>query len=118
MTAFIRLCRFVDWDLTKTGYIRSGAWSIAIGLATASLPLPFLDFPYRGWEAVVIAIAAALGLAWYTFVAWRGWRLVRSAGVRGDRDYDRQGKYDLPSEYAATESATMAAGRGRKQNAT
>jgi hypothetical protein len=115
MTVFTRLCRFMDWDLSATGYVRSGAWSITSGLLIVNLPIPFVSRPYGVLEMLVIAMVVGLALAWFAFVAWRGWRLLRASGARGDRAYDRHGKFDLPSEYAASESATRATRRRKKR---
>ncbi len=111
MRAYRRLCHFVDWDLSKTGYVRSGAWSIAIALAVVTLPLPILRVPYEGGEVALLAVTAGLAVAWLSFVAWRGWRLIRAGSARSDHAYDCEGKFKLPPEYAASESATRAAHR-------
>lgn len=116
MKRFARLCRFVDWDLSKTGGVRAGDFSLLIGVAVIGIPLPFLSWPYRGGEAVFIFVAIAAFLAWSWFVGWRAWRLFRASGIRGDRKYDREGKFELPAEYASTESATQAARRRGKRH--
>jgi type VI protein secretion system component VasK len=54
------------------------------------------------------AAAAIWFVGWLLFVGWRFWRMMREAGIKGDRHYDREGKYDLPPEYADSESATKA----------
>jgi uncharacterized membrane protein len=68
-----------------------------------------------GWaEWIAVGAVAASAAAWIGFVAWRAWRLMRASGLRGDRDYDRRIKHDLPPEYADTESATAARRRRRR----
>lgn len=114
VSALVRLCRFVDWDLSKTGGIRAGAWSLFIGALAACLPVPFVVRPYQDWEVAALAGSVIAAVLWFGFVAWRGLRLLRATAGRGDREYDRQGKYDLPPEYKATESATSAARRRRR----
>lgn len=100
--------KFVDWDLSGTGYIRSGSWSFLIALLLAFGPFPFVERPYSAPNLVVIGLAIIASLIWLSFVAWRGIRIFRATAMRGDRAYDRFDKHLLSPEYAATESATKA----------
>lgn len=97
--------------------MRAGGFSLLIGIGIVGAPLPFIRWPYAGFEAVVAGVAAALAFLWFAFVGWRAWRLVLAGAARDDRDYDRTGKYQLPPEYAATQSATRTARRRRKHKA-
>jgi len=114
MKRYTRLRRFVDWDLSKTGGVRAGDYTLMIGMAVIGFPLPFLSQPYRGVETVIISIALGACFAWFAFVGWRASRLCRASGIRSDRRYDRAGKFELSAEYASTESATQAARRRKK----
>lgn len=49
------------------------------------------------------------------FVAWRFRRMVKAHAIRGDRQYDRRDKFDLPTEYSDSESATAARRRNRRK---
>lgn len=113
MTIFIRVCRFVDKDLSRSGYVRLAPWSIALACATVALPVPFLSHPYGVGEVVIIGLAAGLCLGWLTFVGWRGLRLIKAASLRADRTFDRTGKFELPTDHASTESSTAASRRRR-----
>jgi hypothetical protein len=53
-------------------------------------------------------------LVWNALVVWRFWRYMKEAAIKGDRHYDRVGKYDLPPEYADSESATKARWRRKR----
>ena len=112
MKPFQRLCRFIDWDLGKTGYIRSGAWSLTVGLLLLTIPLVLFRYPYNGTAKWAIVSAVTLCAMWFSFVAWRGFRLMRVSAIRGDRRYDRESKYELATDYHSTESATAASRRG------
>ena len=106
MKVFALLRRFVDWDLSRGPSVSTGNLTILV------LVFPwFAMLPLRGivtgaaWTAVVSVTAVATAV-WLGFVAWRGWRLIRIAGIRGDRAYDRTGKLKASSVYRATESVT------------
>ena len=114
MSAFHRLCRFIDRDLSKTGYIRSGGWSLSIAMLILSMPLLAFTSPYRGAAAWAVAAAVSLCLIWLGFVAWRGVRIMRATSRKSDRRYDREGKFLLAPEYHGSDSATGAARRKRR----
>jgi hypothetical protein len=108
MKPYMRLRKFVDWDLSKTGAIRSGAATLLIAMAIASAPFIVVEQPFsaNAWAAICLAFAASL--AWLAFVAWRGYRLLRAHAIKGDRKFDLRDKHRLHEEYASTESATKA----------
>lgn len=62
-----------------------------------------------GW-----ATGAVWLLGWNALVVWRLWRYIKETAIKGDRHYDRVGKYDLPPEYADSESATKAKQRRKR----
>lgn len=105
MRSYLALRRFVDWDLSGTGFIRSGSWSLMIALLLACGPLPFVGRLSSPSALTVTALAIGASLIWLSFVAWRGIRIFRVTSIRGDRRYDRHNKHRLSSEYADTESA-------------
>lgn len=49
-------------------------------------------------------LCTVLAAAWTLFILWRAHRLGRAGHLRSARHYDRHGKFDLPPEYAASES--------------
>lgn len=100
--------KFVDWDLSKTGAIRSGAASLLIAMAIASTPFIVVVRPFSTSALAAICIAFTASFVWLTFVAWRGYRLLRIEAIKGDREFDLRDKHLLPEEYASTESATKA----------
>ena len=108
MRRYLAVRRFIDWDLSGNGYIRSGSWSLFIALLLACAPLPFVERPYSPHALAVIALAIVASLIWLSFVAWRGIRIFRATASHGDRSFDRHDKHLLSSEYAAAESATKA----------
>jgi hypothetical protein len=69
----------------------------------------------QGSPALSLPFTAAVlfDAVWFSYVGWRAWLAFQQAGARGDRIYDRKGKYALPPEYAGTESATKARRRRR-----
>lgn len=108
------LRRFVDWDLSRKPITTAGNLTLLIG-GLPWLALIATDERQGSPTASVPLIAAiAFDLIWFSYVGWRAWLLFRQAAARGDRLYDRKGKYALPPEYADTESATKARERRRK----
>lgn len=80
-----------------------------------------LFFPMVPWMLVAIhrsvltiAVAASFSLDALVFVTWRLLVVLKAEGADNDRQYDREGKFKLASEYHSTESATAAAERKRK----
>lgn len=107
--AFARLCRFVDWDLSRSSGVHTGSCSLLIALMIVGLPAFLLDLPVHGNGVIVVAAFGAVAALWIGFVLLRGWRLLRAEAMKSDRAYDSSGKYQLPPEYAQTERATKAA---------
>jgi hypothetical protein len=106
---YLRIRRGVDHDLstrTKPG----SPVLIAIPIIAAMLV-------ERAGSAhlttVAWILALALSTAWLLFIGWRTSRMFRASGIKGDRDYDRQGRFALPTNYANSESATRARRRRR-----
>lgn len=64
--------------------------------------------------SVAVVAVIALDVIWFGFVGWRALLLFKAFSAKGDRLYDRSGKYVLPTEYAQTESAAKARSRRRK----
>ena len=111
MSAFSRLCRFVDWDLSKGPRVSAGNVSLAIGLL---LGLPFIAFRSSAagrLEPLILGVTLAVAVAWSALVAWRAWRLIRASAAKGDRQYDREGKLTLSAEYQDSQSATKTRSR-------
>ena len=96
---------WVDHMLGKEG-VRSR------GVLFPAFPPLFLPAIFEpNW--FVWTLVAALSSGWFAFVSWRGWRMMKATAARGDRAYDREGKFKLAKEYSSTESTT-AAKRGRR----
>lgn len=92
--------------------LRSRGSAYRLALLPAFLPFVILaaldhvqTLSRSDWRWVAAAIWF---VGWLMFVSWRFWRMLRETGPKGDRHYDREGKYDLPPEYAGSESATKA----------
>ncbi|MHA6317379.1 hypothetical protein ACXYN8_06935 [Altererythrobacter sp. CAU 1778] len=82
------------------------------GVLLPAFPPLFLP-AFTGSNAFVWVIAISLAVAWFAFVAWRGWRMMKATAIRSDRTYDHSEKFKLSNEYHSTESATSAAWRRR-----
>jgi hypothetical protein len=65
----------------------------------------FINSGYRTW---VLVACVGWFVGWNMFAGWRYWRHLKEISLKGDRHFDRVGKYDLPPEYADSESATKA----------
>jgi len=104
-------------------YIRTRKWVDAQWNASGSLhrkllvTLPFapaLLTPIIGdwwfWSSIAFA------LAFNAFAAWRGLRMMRASAIAADRQYDRDGKFQLSNEYHSTESATTASRRRARKS--
>lgn len=108
------LRRFVDRDLRRKPITTAGNLTLLIG----GLPwLALIATNERQGLATLSApmiAAIAFDLIWFSYVGLRASSLLRQAAARGDRVYDRKGKYALPPEYSDTESVTKARRRRRK----
>jgi type VI protein secretion system component VasK len=51
---------------------------------------------------------------WTTFSIWRGLRMMKAQSAKNARHYDRLGKYQLPPEYADSESALKTTQRRKR----
>jgi hypothetical protein len=71
--------------------------------APAALPFIPLVLARSGFLPAWL-LALALASTWCVFVAWRASRMIRAGEIKSARDYDRRAKFDLPPEYAASES--------------
>ena len=108
--SYLRIRRLVDRDLIDSHRPFSIILPMIVGMFVAA---PFgSNASERLWA---FAIAQILLLPWYLFVGWRFSRLCRAASLRSARQYEREGRYKLPLEYADSESAAMA--RRRKKRA-
>lgn len=78
--------------------------------------LPFLPLAMFVGQRSLWAwgIALAWFLAWTLFTVWRYLRYLKEISIKSDRHFDRVGKYDLPPEYADSESATKARQRRKR----
>ncbi len=108
------LRRFVDWDLSRGPSVGTGNLTILIAITPWAGLLAFRKSMSEAMEAVGLTAASIATVIWLAFVCWRGWRLMRATGIRGDRAYDREGKLNLSSDYLKSESTTKA---GRRRNA-
>ena len=77
--------------------------------------LPFLALAFLGKEfRPAWGIAAVWFVAWTIFTFWRYARYLKEVSIKSDRQFDRSGKYNLPPEYADSESATRARQRRKR----
>ena len=87
--------------------LRESASRVELTLLPGMLPfLPLLFIKERFPLAWIPA--AVWFVVWAVFVSWRYVRYLKEISIRSDRHFDRVGKYDLPPEYADSESATKA----------
>ncbi len=101
----------VDWD------IRENAKPASILVALTPL-VPLLIIKPSAEDARIVAwfVGGILSAGWVIFFAWRCWRVLKAASLRGDRHFDRIGKLGQPPEYHASESATKARRRRKRQD--
>ncbi|MEH3103928.1 MAG: hypothetical protein PGN12_08475 [Sphingomonas phyllosphaerae] len=116
MSVYLRLRRFVDRDLSRQSPYGRSARSSIFAVMVPLAPVALLDKPYNAAELVTAALSASVAVAWITFLLWRASRLLRAAGARGDREFDRHSKHMLGPEYRSTESYTAARLRRRRGN--
>jgi hypothetical protein len=114
MSLYLRVRRFVDRDLSRRSLHGRSTTFSPLGVIVPIAPCAFLDRPYGLIKLVIAAVAVALAVTWVAFLLWRSSRLLRAAGARGDRDFDRHAKYMLGPEYRSTESYTAARLRRRR----
>ncbi|HEY0595712.1 MAG TPA: hypothetical protein VGD20_07865 [Sphingopyxis sp.] len=104
------------WILARgwtDGVLRDSASRVELTLLPGMLPflpLALIDHQFsRAW-----IFAAVWFVAWTIFASWRYLRYLKEISIKGDRHFDRVGKYDLPPEYADSESATAARQRRKR----
>ena len=114
MKLIANLHRFIAWDF-KGGPPSATRASYVIAVLIALSPMSILERPYEGSDIVIFSITTMLSLSWLGFVAWRLFRITKAESISADRQYDRHGKFELPPEYSATESATSASRRKRRK---
>jgi hypothetical protein len=104
------------WILARgwtDGVLRDSASRVELTLLPGMLPfLPLALIGHRFPRAWIFA--AVWFVAWMIFVSWRYLRYLKEISIKGDRHFDRVGKYDLPPEYADSESATAARQRRKR----
>ena len=59
-------------------------------------------------STLTLLFAACTSGVMLAFILWRCWVVFRQGAAKRDEWYDREGKFDLASEYHETESATAA----------
>ena len=110
MSGASKLWRSIRGWVDRT--IRLPGLQAKLVLLPAFIPFPIIIFMENGLDLGRVnwtwMIGAGWLVAWYGLVAWRFWRHMKEAAIKSDRHYDRIGKYDLPAEYAETESAAGA----------
>lgn len=98
------------WNSLKRWTDAFMASGITRGKAIVVLPmLPVIPIGIIGGQDLVRQSVVPLVIAtvlWWAFIGWRGFRLMKASGIRGDRHYDRVGKLKLAKEYRDTLSAT------------
>ena len=87
--------------------LRDSASRVELTLLPGMLPFLPLIFLKERFPLFWIP-AVAWFVAWAIFVSWRYVRYLKEISIKSDRHFDRAGKYDLPPEYADSESATKA----------
>ena len=101
---YLRIRRFVDRDQSTRARPATPVLGI-LPLASAGLIQTHLSDLAATWTW---GIAVVISVAWTAFAWWRGYRLLKAVGVRGDREYDETNKFALAAEYHNSESATKA----------
>ena len=99
-TPYIRLRRMVDYDLANNRRPLTPLLSL--------LPVVLIQVILQQQSSIAWFLTATAGFVWLAFVGWRATRLFKAFTLKSDRQYDQTGKFTLPPEYAATESATKA----------
>ncbi|MFC5372317.1 hypothetical protein ACFPIF_07140 [Brevundimonas faecalis] len=121
--AYLKVRRLVDALLWNSApRLEIGPLNIRRHDLLAAVPLAM--FPplilFHHFVASLPWTAWLLGLAWTvisaSFIGWRAWRLIRASNIKNARDYDRRAKFDLPLEYAASESLLAHQRRQRRTN--
>lgn len=80
----------------------------AIFLSLPFAPGAWFPCPPLFWAMVFSATA------WTLFTLWRAWLYMKEGALQSGKQYEREGRYKLPPEYADSEDAFQAAERRRK----
>ncbi|MFK0298290.1 hypothetical protein ACIQTU_03630 [Brevundimonas sp. NPDC090276] len=108
---YLKIRRWVDVRLSDPAVhvqlgpllVRRAHLPVLIAVA-AFAPLIALHLLIGPLPAPAWLIGCVWAVASAAFMGWRGWRLIRASSIKSARDYDRRAKFDLPPEYAASES--------------
>jgi hypothetical protein len=108
---YLKIRRWVDDKLSDPAvHVQVGPLPIrrshlpALIAVAAFAPLIVLHLLIGPLPAPAWLIGCLWAVISTAFMGWRGWRLIQVAGIKSARDYDRRAKFDLPPEYAASES--------------
>lgn len=100
-TIYLGVRRWTDTELARGGNHNLASLPFVVALC---LSAPFHLYTTGPARLIGVGAFLLLAAAWVVFMVWRGVRLMRAASIRSARRFDRHGKYDLPPEYAASES--------------
>ena len=91
-----------------------------LAFAPGAAPLAFIGLLEGTFQFKRSNVAVGIGIAWlvlwFCFVVWRMYRNVRLFAINGDRRFDRADKFELPGEYADTESSESAKHKRRRES--
>jgi hypothetical protein len=98
---YLGVRRWLDGELSQGANRGMGGLPFVAALSLAAVVHVYAAGPIR---PAGVGAFLLMAVAWVAFMVWRGVRLMRVASIKSARDYDRRGKFDLPPEYAASES--------------
>jgi hypothetical protein len=111
--AYLKIRSWVDRGIGDTS---SHLTMVMLGPAIIPIaifgPIVGGDTPSERTERLAPFLVWAI--IWTTFSIWRGLRMMKARSAKNARHYDRIGKFELPTEYADTESALKARQRRRR----
>ncbi len=104
-----RCALWIERTISKSS---SGQTVAAVQLAPVVIPIVVAEVLTRSMtdalRQLTMGTIFGVGLLWLLFSGWQIKRIFPAKSIKADRYYDRKTKYDLPPEYADSESATEA----------
>lgn len=111
--AYLKIRQWVDRGIGDTS-----SHLTLVMLGPAIIPIAIFgpvvggDTPSEQTERLAPLLVWAV--IWTAFSIWRGLRMMKAQTAKNARHYDRLGKYELPPEYAESESALKATRRRKR----
>ncbi|WP_432769889.1 MAG: hypothetical protein HEQ22_03850 [Sphingopyxis sp.] len=110
---YIKIRKWVDHGIGDTASRMMGVMLVP-AIVPIAMIAPFVGGNTPHERIVRLAPLLTWAIVWTMFSIWRGLRMMKAQSAKNARHYDRIGKFELPTEYADSESALKAKRRRKR----